>query len=226
LQLKKRINIITGHYGSGKTNFAVNLALDINKSGKKTCLVDLDIVNPYFRAADMTAKLEREGIRVIAPIYANTNLDIPALPGEIYSVFDDSNLTAVLDVGGDDAGAAALGRYSGKILAEDDYEHFYVINARRALTETPEEAAEIMREIEAAGHVPVTAIVNNTNLCHETDAAVISASMSFAHRVAELTGLPLVFTCAPRAVAGALKGCGEIYPVDIYVLPPWEKFPA
>ena len=218
----KRINIVTGHYGSGKTNLAVNMALDIALGGKKTCLVDLDIVNPYFRASDQKKVLEAAGVRVIAPVYAGSNLDIPALPGEVNAVFDDRSYTVILDVGGDDAGAAALGRYSGMILKENDYEHFYVINARRALTQSPAEAVSILREIEAAGRVPVTALVNNTNLSVETDDQVIAASMDFAQRASDLTGLPVAFASVRKDIAGRLHDLKmDIYPVDIYVKLPW-----
>jgi hypothetical protein len=218
----KRINIVTGHYGSGKTNLAVNMAMDLAARGKKTCLVDLDIVNPYFRAADMTAKLEAAGVRVIAPLFAGTNLDLPALPGEVNAVFDDRSYAVLLDVGGDDAGAAALGRYSKLILKENDFEHFYVINAKRALTQSAEEAVSILHEIEATGRVPVTALVNNTNLSTETDAGVIEDSTEFMRAAAKLTGLPVAFTSVKRSVADSLRGLvTDIYPVDIYVNPPW-----
>lgn len=220
--LDKRVNIITGHYGSGKTNLAVNLALDTAAAGRRTCLVDLDIVNPYFRAADSTGLLEQAGVRMIAPIYARTNLDIPALPAEIYSVFDDRSYTVILDVGGDDAGAYALGRFAPLIAAENNYAHYYVINQRRALTQTPEEAVGILREIEAAGHVPVTAIVNNTNLGRDTDAQVVEASGEFARGVADRCGVPVAFTCVRRELAAAVR-VPDIYPVDIYVRTPWEE---
>jgi len=222
--VSKRVNIITGHYGSGKTNLAVNMALDIVKSGRKTCIVDLDIVNPYFRTADQKSVLESAGVRVIVPLYANTNLDIPALTGEIYSVFDDKSYTVVLDVGGDDAGAAAIGRYSHRILDENDYSHYYVINDRRSLTRNAAEAVEILREIETSGHVPVTALVNNTNLSTETTTEIIRESFAFADEASRLSGLPVAFTSVRRDIAAEFKDCGrEIYPVDIYVAPPWAE---
>ncbi|HEX3027533.1 MAG TPA: P-loop NTPase [Clostridia bacterium] len=225
-QLTKRINIVTGHYGSGKTNLSVNLAKDLNRSGKKVSLVDLDIVNPYFRAADLTKELEAEGIRVIAPIYANSNLDIPALPPAIYSVFNDKTYTAVIDVGGDDAGAAALGRFSDLITEENDFDHFYVINARRILTQTPEETVVILKEIEKSSRIPVTALVNNTNLSKETDAGVVRASCEYARRVSELSGLKIKFTSVRKDIAaqlGDLPDCGgPVYPVDIDVQLPWD----
>jgi hypothetical protein len=221
-RLDKRINIITGHYGSGKTNLAVNFAFNLAARGEKVCLVDLDIVNPYFRAADLTGRLEAGGVRVIAPMFARSNLDIPALPGEINAAFDDKSYKVILDVGGDDAGAAALGRYAGLILHENDYDHFYVINARRALTQSPAEAVSILREIETAGRVPATALVNNTNLSVDTDERVIEASMGFALEASRLTGLPVAFTSVERGVAERLPATVPgIYPVDIYVKTPW-----
>lgn len=215
-----RITVVTGHYGSGKTSLSLNLALKAAAAGRRVCLVDLDIVNPYFRAADRTDILTQKGVRVIAPVYARTNLDIPALPAEIYSAFDEKDAAVILDVGGDDAGAAALGRFAPLITAEP-YSHLYVVNARRPLTRSPEEAVAILREIEAAGHVPATAVVNNTNLGPETDAGVIESSASFARAVAEQAGLPLAFTCAERGLAAAVDR-PDVFAVDILPSFPWD----
>ncbi len=220
--LNKRINIITGHYGSGKTNLAVNLALNAAKNGNKLCLADLDIVNPYFRAADMTGILENAGVKVIAPIYAGSNLDIPAIPPAMYSLFEDRSRRVIIDVGGDDAGAAALGRFTNMTLAENDYDHFYVINARRILTRQPEESVEIMREIELMCRLPVTAIVNNTNLAKETDAGIIRESLSFASEVARLSSLPIAFTSVKSSLADELSDIQNLFPVEIYVKTPWD----
>lgn len=219
----KRIIIITGHYGSGKTNLAINLALYAAKSGEHIRLADFDIVNPYFRAADMTDLLKAAGVDVIAPVFAGTNVDMPVLPPQIHSLFDDRSRRVILDVGGDDAGAAAIGGFSKLILSENDYDNFYVINARRILTQTPESAVEIMREIEASGHVPVTAVVNNTNLAHDTDAGIIRESAAFAAEVSRLASLPLKFTAVKEDVAGELTDMQNILPVKIYVRTIWDK---
>ncbi|ADU25822.1 ParA family protein [Ethanoligenens harbinense] len=219
--LQSRLQIITGHYGSGKTTFAVNLAMENARAGRKTCLVDMDIVNPYFRAADSKGPLEAAGVRVIRPIYAGTNLDLPALPGELAAVFDDTSYTVVLDVGGDDAGAAALGAYAHRILAAD-YAHLYVFNARRPLTSTPEEAVQILREIEAVSRVPATGLVNNTNLGNETDTDVPAASAAFAEQTAALTGLPLIYTGVRQELADAARSrLPSVYPLTMWVVPPW-----
>lgn len=143
----KRITIVTGHYGSGKTNFAVNLAVDLSREGKQVVLVDLDIVNPYFRSADFKERLTAMGIEMICPIYANTNLDIPALGADIYSVFyQNDSRYVIFDVGGDDAGAAALGRYS-HLIQQENYDMLYVVNCYRYLTRQPEEALQILRKL-------------------------------------------------------------------------------
>ena len=219
---EKRMTIITGHYGSGKTNLSVNLALDCAALGKKTCIVDLDIINPYFRVADSEDILQKAGVRVIATIHARTNVENPSLTGEVNAVFDDSSYTAIFDVGGDDAGAVALGRYSGRIREEGDYAHYFVINARRALTQTAADAVSILREVEAASRLPVTALVNNTNLSTETDAHVIRDSIAFAREASRLTGLPVAFTSVRRDIARQLADLKEpLYPIDIYVTPPW-----
>lgn len=218
---QNRLQIITGHYGSGKTTFAVNLALEAAHAGRRTCLVDMDIVNPYFRAVDSRSVLESAGIRVIAPIYAGTNLDIPALPGELAAVFDDPGYTVVLDVGGDDAGAAALGAYAHRILAEK-YEHLYVFNARRPLTSTPEEAVQILREIEVVSRVPATGLVNNTNLGAETEPDMLAASADFANRMEALSGLPLHCTGVRQDLADAVRGrLPKVCPLTMWVKPPW-----
>lgn len=220
--LFRRVNIVTGHYGSGKTNLALNLALMLAGEGRQTCIVDLDIVNPYFRTNDQRALLEQHGIRVIAPIYANTNLDIPALPAEINAVFDDKKYTILLDVGGDDAGAAALGRYADEILRENDYRHFYVVNFRRPLTGSPEQAVGILREIEAAGRVKADAIINNTNLAVDTGRQTVQESIEKTDRLCRLTGLPLAFTSVRDDLAPALqKEAPFVLPVKIFIHVPW-----
>lgn len=219
----RRVNILTGHNGCGKTNFAVNLALDFKAQGKNICLIDLDIVNPYFRAADSKAMLEAQGIPVYAPVYANTNLDIPALTPAIYRAVGDRSRTLILDVGGDDAGAVALGQFSKALKSENDFAMFYLINQRRTFTQTPADAAELLREIEQASNLHGSALINSTNLAEETEKSVISASLPFAGEVARLTGLPIAFTLARRDLAGTVESATPVYPVDIYVKKPWEK---
>ncbi|MBR2040193.1 MAG: hypothetical protein IJ948_02295, partial [Clostridia bacterium] len=147
----KRITLLCGHYGSGKTNIALNMAYEIKQTYDNVAIADLDIVNPYFRTKDSEEELKEKGIRLIASEYAGTNVDIPALPQDMYSLTDDKTVKAVIDVGGDDRGALALGRISPKIMEENDYEAFLVINKYRPLTPDVASTLEVMAEIETAG---------------------------------------------------------------------------
>lgn len=202
----KRITLFAGHYGSGKTNIAVNYALLLAREGKKTAIADLDIVNPYFRTKDSAAELAEAGVDLISPQFANSNVDLPALPAEAYRLVEDKTLYAVMDVGGDDRGAYALGRYTPFILEEDNYRMVFVANPCRPLTRTPEEALEVMREIEAAGGLPFTAIVNNANLAHETTPETVLEAIPYMDELSRLSGLPVWMTSAEARVAAELAG--------------------
>ena len=202
----KRITLFAGHYGSGKTNIAVNYALLLAREGKRAAIADLDIVNPYFRTKDSAAELEAAGVDLISPQFANSNVDLPALPAETYRLVEDRSLYAVMDIGGDDRGAYALGRYTPFLLEEGNYRMAFVANPCRPLTRTPEEALEVMREIEAAGGLPFTAIVNNANLAHETTPETVLAAVPYMKKLSELSGLPVWMTSAEERVAAGLEG--------------------
>jgi len=201
----KRLTLFCGHYGSGKTNIAVNYALHLAGEGKQVCIADLDIVNPYFRTADSAAVLEKAGITVISPQFANSNVDLPALPAEAYRLVADKGSYAVMDIGGDDRGAYALGRYAPAILEENNYCMAFVANPYRPLTRTPEEAFGIMKEIEAACGIPFTHIVNNANLGWETTAGDVLNAVPYMEKLSRLSGLPLWLHTAEIAVANALE---------------------
>ena len=202
----KRVTLFAGHYGSGKTNIAVNYALRLAGEGRRTAIADLDIVNPYFRTADSARELAAAGVELISSQFANSNVDLPALPAEAYRLVEDRSLYAVLDIGGDDRGAYALGRYAPFILEEGNYRMAFVANPYRPLTRTPEEALEVMREIEAAGGLPFTAIVNNANLAHETTPETVLAAVPYMKKLSELSGLPVWMTSAEECVAAGLEG--------------------
>ena len=219
----KRINIICGHYGSGKTNLALNLAVDLKSKGERVTVVDLDIVNPYFRTADYTDFLLSKGIRVVSPSTAGTTVDAPALTAEILTVFDKTDGRIIIDVGGDDAGAFALGRFSKKIYTQGDFEMLFVINKFRKLIASPQEAVELLREVESASGIRATGIVNNSHLAGLTAADDIVSSLPYADETAQLAGLPLLMTTAPKHLEKELTGKVEnLYPVDIIVKLPWN----
>ncbi len=201
----KRVTLFAGHYGSGKTNIAVNYALHLREQGKNVVIADMDIVNPYFRTKDSTDVLESAGIELISPQFANSNVDLPALPQEMYKTVQDRSRFSVLDIGGDDRGAYALGRYTPYILEENDYEMIFVANFYRPLTTTAQEALEVMREVEAAAHLPFTAIVNNSNIGNETTVEDVLATVSRAEELSKLSGLPVIMTTAESKIADELK---------------------
>ena len=204
--MNKRVLLLCGHYGSGKTNIAVNLAQAIKKEYPIVTLADLDIVNPYFRSKDSATDLEEAGIRLICSNYANSNVDIPALPSDLYALTDDRRMRTVIDIGGDDRGALALGRLAPSILEENDYEMLMVINCYRPLTRDAASTVEVMREIEAASAgIRFTALVNNSNLGVETTAKDILASVSYANEVASLSGLPVIMTTVDERLQEELK---------------------
>ena len=212
----KRIILLSGHYGSGKTNIAVNLAFLLKKQRERVTIADVDIVNPYFRTSDSRRELEEGGIRLICSEFAGSNVDLPALPAEIYAVTDDPGQTAIIDVGGDDRGALALGRIRDGILKENDYEMLFVINRFRPLTRNAEMTVEIMREIEAAAGIRFTAIINNSNLGAETTADDVLGSISYANEVCRLTGLSLKMTAAHESLFPQLNGKIEnLFPLGL-----------
>lgn len=219
----KKITIITGHYGSGKTNLSVNLAVNAAKEGKKVAVVDLDLVNPYFRTADFKELFENKGIKLIAPDFANTNLDVPSIQFDVEQLAINEDCL-IIDVGGDDAGATALGRYAEAMLERfaDDIDMLYVINQRRTLTSNSDEAVTLMYEIEAASRMKHTAIINNTNLGRETTLEIVEQSADFAADVAEKTGLPLAFTTCPEEFC-ELTDRNDIMPIKVYVKLPWDR---
>ena len=201
----KRLTLFAGHYGSGKTNIAVNYALKLAGEGKQTYIADLDIVNPYFRTKDSAKELEAAGVKLISPQFANSNVDLPALPAEAYRLVTDQSIYGIMDIGGDDRGAYALGRYVPSIKEEGNYRMIFVANACRPLTRTPEEALEVMREIEAACGLQFTDLINNTNLGTETTPETVLGASDYMARLSELSGLPVFATTAETNVAMALN---------------------
>ncbi len=220
--MEHKITVICGHYGCGKTNLVLNLALEAAKEGGPVTLADMDVVNPYFRSSEYGALLRERGVRLIAPVFAGTTLDTPTLPPDLYSLFEEPAGHVLIDAGGDDAGVTALGGLHRE-LSECGYEMLYVINRYRALSQTPEEAAQLLFEIESASHLKATGVVNNSHLGLETDLETLLEALPFARKTAELLKLPLLFSTAPDFALSEGERLPEGFrPIKRYVRFCWE----
>ena len=201
----KRITLLCGHYGSGKTNIAVNMAFDLKNQKENVAIADLDIVNPYFRTKDSIQDFNEKNIRLICSDYANSNVDIPALPQDMYAITDDKNLNVIIDVGGDDRGALALGRLSEKIKKENNYEMLMVVNFYRPLTQDVDSMIEVMKEIDFACNIKITGLINNSNLGELTTPDDILKTVPKAKELSEKTSLPIVTTSVEEKIYKILE---------------------
>lgn len=221
-QGNRRIILFTGHFGSGKTELAINYSIKLARQGRAVTLVDLDIVNPFFRSSEVRDVLEKEGIRVLSPNFVGTTVDVPSLPPEIYSVFQNKTSNVILDVGGDDIGATVLGRYYPYFMQEP-YRMFFVINVRRPLSSTPEQIIEMLKAIENHSRLKVTDLINNTNLMYETNLDHLLEGQEIVEQVSQELNIPIAYI---SGVAEVIEQLPEQYrqkrfPIDVYLHPPW-----
>lgn len=218
-----RIRIFTGHFGSGKTEIAINYALYLAKQGKKAAIVDIDIVNPYFCTRDVRKTLEENGVRLISSDTNLSNAELMVVPAEVKAIFNDPSYEVVVDVGGDDQGAIVLGVYN-KYFLEEPYDMYFVVNNNRPLTATYKQTAEYMKDIERVSRLKVTHLISNTNLSYETTADDIIRGDAEMLKLSELTGIPYKYTACTMNMADEIEGKvhGDIFPIDIYMKPPWR----
>lgn len=214
-----RIRVFTGHFGSGKTEVAINYAIKLAKEGRKVAIVDLDIVNPYFCVRDLKSELARDyGIKVISSDPELVNAELMVVPAEVMSVFNDKSYDVVFDVGGDDCGAIALGQFN-RYFREEAYDMYFVINGNRPLTRNNDDTEEFLREIEAASRLKVTYLVSNSNLSYETTEAEIVKGDKEVRELSEKLGIPHIFTVCKEDLAEAVreKVKGDIFPIHIFM---------
>lgn len=221
--MDSRIRVFTGHFGSGKTEIALNYALKLNSEGKKVTIADLDIVNPYFCTRDEKILLEEKGIRVVATPKEYSNAELGTIPLNTMSVFDDKSCEVVVDVGGDDQGSVALGQYK-RFFDMEDYDMYFVINTTRPFTKDAESIIEYIAQIERASRLKVKYLINNSNLSYETEMKHIIDGKKIVKEVSEKTGLPIVYTTIREDLVDKLTEAvdGEIFPLKVYMQPPWR----
>ena len=213
-----RFVVLVGNYGSGKTELSLNLAL-ASAQQMTTTLVDLDIVNPYFRSGEKADELKAAGVRVLMPTFAMSTVDIPALPAEIQSVFEQPSQRVIFDVGGDDTGAAALGRYAPSFRRyREDTTVCLVINAMRPLTQTAEDVVDLAQRIAARGRMNIDVIINNTNLADQTEPDMLAAGHQVAVEAAKLLGVSRVVD-----VAMPQMGVKDALPLTRHMAPDWME---
>ena len=212
--------VVCGHYGAGKTNVTVNLALRCAKAGEEVTVVDMDIVNPYFRTADFTGLFRAAGGRLRAPVSATTPLDLPGRPPSVGAAVSSGRGRVLLDVGGDDDGAVALGGFS-EALTRAGYSMLYVVNSRRELEPDPAAEAALLRRIEGASRLGVTHLIHNTNLGRETSPEVLAESVPYLQELSRVTGIPVLAAAVGEGIIPPALPW-QALPVRIYVKPPWE----
>ena len=223
----KKITVLFGNYGSGKTELSLNLALEAKKQNKDVALVDLDIVNPYFRSSEHRAMLEEKGIKVIAPVYANTNVDLPALPPDIYAAF--SGIHAVFDCGGDAVGAAALGSLKSHFdKNRQDVQMLFVINTMRPFQQSADEIYDSLLRIEKSARLKADGFVLNSNLGRETTGHELAQGYALIKPLLQKTGLPVYLVCGTKEALSIFKSeCpeykGETFAVNLYMRPEWME---
>ncbi len=214
----KRITIFVGYYGSGKTELSVNYALYLKSLGKKVVVVDFDLVNPYFRTKDAEDIFEKNDIALIAPTFANTNLENPGLPAEIYSVFEDKDCYAIFDVGGGEDGAIPLGRYHQYFEAED-CDVFFVLNQMRLMTADLEGSLDAYQDIAGVSRIAITGIINNTHLKEETVSEMMLEGQLLAEKLADKLSLQVDY------ISGTPENLAELpaeydakkFPIQFYI---------
>ena len=219
----KRLVIVIGHYGSGKTEFAVNYAIKMKEIYDSVSIADLDIVNPYFRSREKRALFEEIGIKLFDSSIRNTAVDLPALPAELMGVIANQNVKSILDVGGDPVGARVLAGYSDRIK-NVEYDMFYVINGNRPETNTVEGVMKYLKMIEATSMLKITGLVNNTHMLKATRVEDVEFGHELTKKVSWETDIPIRYEAVIKETADKIKNqeiIEKLFPINLYMREEW-----
>lgn len=221
--LDKRLVIIIGHYGSGKTEFAVNYAVKMKEQYENVSIADLDIINPYFRSREKRDFFEKIGVKVFDSSIRNSTIDLPALPAEIMGVILNENERSIIDVGGDPAGTRVLARYAEQIKSTE-YDMFYIINANRPETSTVEGALKYLYMIEETSKLKVTGLVNNTHMLKDTTAEDVESGHELTKKVSWETDIPIRYEAVMKETVKNIKNqeiLDKLFPINLYMREEW-----
>ncbi|SDN11022.1 hypothetical protein [Bacillus sp. OK048] len=219
-----RITILTGHFGCGKTEIAINLALTEKKKHNKIAINDLDIINPYFRSRDVSELFEQQDIELIAPANRLATSDLPIVSGEIYRVLHDHRYRVIIDAGGDNDGAMALGQYYHE-WKQLEPELLFVLNANRPYVSTLDGARYTIEQIEKAARLKVTGIINNSNIGKETSMADILSGYELSSEISNMLSIPLLYTTISvdlETEANCFAKSHQVMFIKRYMKLPWE----
>ena len=219
----ERITMVTGHFGSGKSEIAINLAKKWNRDEEKVGIVDLDIVNPFFCVRDFREELESEGIEVIAANKEWSNAELMMVPKEVRGIFVRPDIRFIMDIGGDDSGAIVLGQYS-EDFKHEPYDSYFVINTQRPMTPNEVGIKEYLMDIEKSSRLKVTHLISNTNLSYETEINDIIKGDQMVHELSKELNIPHLYTAVREDLVDEIKGKlhGEILPLKIHMKTPWR----
>ena len=221
--LDKRLVIVIGHYGSGKSEFSVNYAVKMKEMYENVSIADLDIVNPYFRSREKKEFLEKIGVKVFDSSIRNTAIDIPALPAEITGVILNLNEKSILDVGGDPVGARVLARYAEQIK-NTEYDMFFIINGNRPETSTVEGAIKYLKMIETTSKLKVTGLINNTHMLKDTKVEDVEFGHELTKKVSWETDIPIRYEAVIKETAEKIKNkeiLEKLFPINLYMREEW-----
>lgn len=219
----KRLVIVIGHYGSGKTEFAVNYAVKMKEIYENVSIADLDIVNPYFRSREKREFFEEIGIKLFDSSIRNTAVDLPALPAELMGVIVNPNIKSILDVGGDPVGARVLARFAEQIK-NVEYDMFYVINGNRPDTSTVDEVINYLKIIEATSRLKITGLVNNTHMLKATTVEDVEFGHELTKKVSWETDIPIRYEAVIKETADKIKNheiIEKLFPINLYMREEW-----